>query len=94
MAESSRAVDHKFYAAADGFFSAHAGTALTYDDVTLATQYSEVLPRDTILETELHERLRLRLPIISADMAVMRNRFIREPAAIGGNGRHPFSGRE
>ncbi len=57
-----------FYKAADDFFREHAGLALTYDDVTLATLYSETLPRETNLETELHERLRLRIPIISADM--------------------------
>jgi IMP dehydrogenase len=36
--------------------------------VTLATLYSEILPRETVLETVLHERIRLPLPIISADM--------------------------
>lgn len=60
--------DSGFYLAADDFFARQAGVALTYDDVTLATQFSDVLPRDTVLETILHERLRLPLPIISADM--------------------------
>jgi IMP dehydrogenase len=84
MAESSRAVDHRFYAPADDFFAAHAGTALTYDDVTLATQYSEVLPRDTLLETELHERLRLRLPIISADMDTVTESAMAIAMALAG----------
>jgi IMP dehydrogenase len=61
-------LDGTFYKPADEFFREHAGLALTYDDVTLATLYSEILPRETNLETELHERLRLRIPIISADM--------------------------
>ncbi|MDR3401456.1 MAG: IMP dehydrogenase [Chthoniobacter sp.] len=61
-------VDSAFYKPADDFFREHSGLALTYDDVTLATLYSETLPRETNLETELHERLRLRIPIISADM--------------------------
>ena len=69
-AESSpcSAVDDVFYQAADAFFPAQQGVALTYDDVTLATQYSEILPRDANLETTLAERLHLQIPIISADM--------------------------
>ncbi len=62
------ALDREFYRSADEFFPAHSAAALTYDDVTLATLYSEILPRDTNLETRLHDRLHLRLPIISADM--------------------------
>jgi IMP dehydrogenase len=61
-------LDDQFYQPADQFFPRHSGTALTYDDVTLATLYSEVIPRETNLDTQLHERLQLRLPIISADM--------------------------
>ncbi len=61
-------LDDQFYQPADKFFPAHSGVALTYDDVTLATLYSEVIPRDASLDTQLHERLQLRLPIVSADM--------------------------
>jgi IMP dehydrogenase len=64
----SLSLDTEFYKPADAFFREHAQIGLTYDDVTLATLYSEVLPRQTNLETVLHERLRLRIPIISADM--------------------------
>ena len=70
MAATSKAnaVDSDFYLNADAFFPAHRATALTYDDVTLATQYSEVLPRDTQLDTRLAEGLELNIPVISADM--------------------------
>ena len=61
-------LDGIFYKPADDFFREHAGLGLTYDDVTLATLYSEILPRETNLETVLHERLHLRIPIISSDM--------------------------
>ncbi|HYR57106.1 MAG TPA: IMP dehydrogenase, partial [Chthoniobacteraceae bacterium] len=61
-------LDLAFYRPADEFFREHSAAALTYDDVTLATLYSEILPREANLETLLHERLHLRLPIISADM--------------------------
>ncbi len=64
----SSALDSAFYKPADTFFREHAGLGLTYDDVTLATLYSEILPRDTNLETRLADRIHLRIPIISADM--------------------------
>src|SRR6266481_1474924 len=62
------AIDAEFYQPAETFFTAHRGMALTYDDVTLATLYSEVLPRDTQLDTQLAEGLSLNIPVISADM--------------------------
>jgi IMP dehydrogenase len=61
-------VDSKFYKPADAFFSAYSHLGLTFDDVTLATLYSEVLPRDTQLDTTLAEGLQLNIPIISSDM--------------------------
>ena len=45
--------DSRFYKSADAFFPTYSHIGLTYDDVTLATLYSEVLPRDTHLETQL-----------------------------------------
>lgn len=62
------AVDTEFYQPADAFFHANRQIGLTYDDVTLATRYSEVLPRFTDLTTRLSPRLELPLPMISADM--------------------------
>lgn len=50
------------------FFAAQGSTALTFDDVTLATCYSEILPRQARLETRLSAAVHLPLPIISADM--------------------------
>jgi IMP dehydrogenase len=68
MAATPHPIDSDFYLAADDFFRSQRHMALTYDDVTLATLYSEILPRDTQLSTVLAEGLRLNLPIISADM--------------------------
>ena len=62
------AVDGEYYQPADSFFKAQHGLALTYDDVTLATHYSEVLPRETVLAATLAEGLQLNVPIVSADM--------------------------
>lgn len=42
--------------------------ALTYDDVLLLPGYSEVLPRDTDISTQLTNKIRLNLPLISAAM--------------------------
>jgi len=83
----SAGVDDAFYQSADNFFPAQQGVALTYDDVTLATQYSEILPRDAALETSLAERLNLQIPIISADMdTVTESRMAIAMALNGGLG--------
>ena len=42
--------------------------ALTFDDVLLVPAYSEVLPRDVDLFTQLTRRIKLNLPMISAAM--------------------------
>jgi IMP dehydrogenase len=60
--------DPSFYQPADKFFPANSHIGLTYDDVTLATLYSEILPRDTHLGITLAEHLHLNIPIISSDM--------------------------
>ena len=61
-------LDSRFFKPADAFFSGFSQLGLTYDDVTLATCYSEVLPRDTQLDTRLAEGLTLNIPMISSDM--------------------------
>ena len=44
------------------------GEALTYDDVLLVPAYSEVLPREVNISTQLTRDLRINLPIVSAAM--------------------------
>ena len=78
------ASDAAFYQPADAFFHAQDGTALTYDDVTLATLYSEILPRDARLETTLAERLVLQMPIISADMDTVTESAMAIAMALNG----------
>src|SRR2546427_12889910 len=68
LKQEFNAIDAEFYQPAETFFTAHRGMALTYDNVTLATLYSEILPRDTQLDTPLAEGLSLNIPVISADM--------------------------
>ncbi len=79
MADLSSHIDQEFYLSADEFFRAQQGTALTYDDVTLATLYSDILPREANLETTLAERIQLQIPIVSADMDTVTE----SPVAIG-----------
>jgi IMP dehydrogenase len=66
--QKTHPLDARFYQTADDFFPAHTSLALTYDDVTLATLYSDTLPRDTQLDTRLADSLTLNIPIVSADM--------------------------
>ena len=47
--------------------------ALTFDDVLLVPGYAETLPSEVNLSIELHERLRLNIPVISAAMDSPRN---------------------
>ena len=44
------------------------GEALTFDDVTLVPAYSDILPGDVDLETQLTRDLSLKIPLISAAM--------------------------
>ena len=44
------------------------GEGLTYDDVLLIPSYTEVLPRNVDVSTQLTKNIRLNIPIISAAM--------------------------
>ncbi|HYG33311.1 MAG TPA: IMP dehydrogenase, partial [Clostridia bacterium] len=80
-------LDSKFYKPADAFFPAYSNIGLTFDDVTLATLYSEVLPRETQLDTTLAEGVQLNIPIISSDMdTVTESRMAIAMALNGGLG--------
>lgn len=80
-------LDRLFYRPANDFFVAHAGFSLTYDDVTLATMYSEILPKDANFETVLAPGLSLQLPVVSADMdTVTESRMAIALALNGGLG--------
>ena len=81
------AIDAEFFLPADAFFRANLPTALTFDDVSLATLYSEVLPKDADASTSLSDALRLPVPIISSDMdTVTESRMAIAMALNGGLG--------
>ncbi|MGB0334874.1 MAG: IMP dehydrogenase [Opitutales bacterium] len=76
-----------YYQTADLFFQHNLPVGLTYDDVSLATLYSEVLPRQTNLATRLSSSLELQIPIISSDMdTVTESKMAIQMALNGGLG--------
>ena len=84
---TSPSADAEFYLPADAFFRLNLPTALTFDDVSLATLYSEILPKDTDTATSLSDSLRLQIPIISSDMdTVTESRMAIAMALNGGLG--------
>jgi len=68
MDKMKHPLDAAFYQDADAFFTTNAQVGLTYDDVSLATRYSEILPKEANLETRLSPSLKLQTPVLSADM--------------------------
>lgn len=87
MAAQARNLDSQFYQSADTFFPCHSNIGLTFDDLTLATLYSDILPRDTQLDTQLADSLRLNIPVVSADMdTVTESRMATAMALNGGLG--------
>ena len=52
----------------DNFMKTFPYEGLTYDDVTLVTQYADFLPDETSLETKLTSRTKMKVPFMSAAM--------------------------
>ncbi|MFU8847629.1 MAG: IMP dehydrogenase [Opitutales bacterium] len=76
-----------YYLPAERFFGSNLPVGLTYDDISLATLYSEVLPRQTNLCTRLSSSLELQIPIISSDMdTVTESKMAIQMALNGGMG--------
>lgn len=60
---------------------------ITYDDVLLIPNYSETLPRETVLTTKLTNKISLHLPFISAAMdTVTESNMAKALARLGGIG--------
>ena len=61
--------------------------ALTFDDVTLAPKYSEILPSDTDTSVSLTKHLKLKIPLLSSAMdTVTESKMAIALAKLGGLG--------
>lgn len=76
--------DSAFYLPAGKFFPACVPVALTYDDVSLGTLHSEILPRDTDLSTSLSDSVALQIPMISSDMDTVTEAHMAIAMALNG----------
>jgi IMP dehydrogenase len=84
---SASSADADFYLPAEKFFPANLPVALTFDDVSLATLYSDILPKDADTGTSLTDALQLSIPIVSSDMdTVTESRMAISMALNGGLG--------
>ena len=84
---NAAAIDAEFYQTAAEFFAANRPVGLTFDDVSLATRYSDILPRDADTSTELSDNLHLSIPVLSSDMdTVTESRMAIAMALNGGLG--------
>ncbi len=71
----------------DAFMDAFPHEALTFDDVSLVTQYSDFLPPDADISTRLTRNIRMNIPFISAAMdTVTETRMAIGMAMLGGLG--------
>ena len=61
-------MDNELFLEADEFFTRTLPNGLTFDDISLVTRYSDVLPGQVKLDTKLCESIHLSLPIVSSDM--------------------------
>ena len=68
----------------DDFMKAFPFEGLTYDDVTLVTQYADFLPDDASLETKLTSRTMMKIPFISAAMDTVTEAPMAIAMAIAG----------
>ena len=61
--------------------------ALTFDDVLLLPEYSEVFPKDVELQTKLTKNIPLNIPVLSAAMdTVTESRMAIALSELGGIG--------
>ncbi len=71
----------------DGFMAAFKNEGLTYDDISLLTQYADFLPDDSDVSTNFSRNIKLNIPFISAAMdTVTESEMAIAMAKLGGIG--------
>ena len=68
----------------DEFMDTFPFEGLTYDDVTLVTQYADFLPDDASIETQLTSRQKMNIPFISAAMDTVTETSMAVAMALAG----------
>ena len=56
----------------DEFMKSFLHEALTFDDVSLVTQYADFLPQETDISSRLTTRINLNIPLVSAAMDTVK----------------------
>ena len=86
MTVNNNSTSNSFFQPAETFFQQAIPFGLTFDDLSLATLYSEVR-RETNLSTQISDSLELQIPIISSDMdTVTESKMAIQMALNGGMG--------
>ena len=71
----------------DGFMEQFKYEGLTFDDISLITQYADFLPNETSIETQFSRNIRLNIPFVSAAMdTVTESEMAIAMAKLGGIG--------
>ena len=87
MTVNNNSTSTSIFQPAETFFQQAIPFGLTFDDLSLATLYSEVLPRETNLSSKISDSLELQIPIISSDMdTVTESKMAIQMALNGGMG--------
>ena len=61
-------MEKEIFLPAEDFFTKLAPLGLTFDDISLATRHSELIPSEVRVETKLTDEINLSIPILSSDM--------------------------
>jgi IMP dehydrogenase len=71
----------------DNFMGAFPNEGLTFDDVSLVTNYADFLPSDSDISTRLSRNINLNIPFVSAAMdTVTESKMAIAMATLGGIG--------
>jgi len=68
----------------DAFMKTFPYEGLTYDDVTLVTQYADFVPDEASLETKFTSRMKMKVPFISAAMDTVTEASMAIAMALAG----------